>query len=57
MKNVDFINELKIRASYGETGNNNIGDYEQFATINYEKYSLNEPLFQAMRHDHFLTQV
>jgi TonB-linked SusC/RagA family outer membrane protein len=41
MKNVHFINELKIRASYGETGNNNIGDYEQYATITYEKYSLN----------------
>ncbi|MEJ7738342.1 MAG: TonB-dependent receptor [Chitinophagaceae bacterium] len=41
LKNINFLNELKIRASYGETGNNNIGDYEQFATITYEKYSLN----------------
>lgn len=40
-KNINSLNELKIRASYGETGNNNIGDYEQFATITYEKYSLN----------------
>ncbi len=41
LTNIDFMNELKIRASYGETGNNNIGDYEQYATINYVKYPLN----------------
>ncbi|MBA2762617.1 MAG: SusC/RagA family TonB-linked outer membrane protein, partial [Segetibacter sp.] len=38
MKNVKYISEMKLRASYGETGNNNIGNYEQFATINYERY-------------------
>ena len=38
MKKFQFLNELKLRTSYGETGNNNIGNYEQFATINYEKY-------------------
>lgn len=27
MKNVEAISELKLRASYGVTGNNNIGDY------------------------------
>ncbi|MGK2861769.1 MAG: SusC/RagA family TonB-linked outer membrane protein [Chitinophagaceae bacterium] len=40
LKNVQFVNDLKLRASYGETGNNNIGNYEQYATINYEKYTL-----------------
>lgn len=39
-KNIHFINDMKLRASYGETGNNNIGNYEQYATINYEKYTL-----------------
>lgn len=39
MEKIDFLNELKLRVSYGETGNNNIGNYEQFATINYEKYA------------------
>jgi TonB-linked SusC/RagA family outer membrane protein len=33
------LSELKFRASYGETGNNNIGNYDQFATINYTKYA------------------
>ena len=40
LKNVDFLTELKIRASFGESGNNNIGNYESYATINYEKYVL-----------------
>ncbi len=39
-KDIHFINDLKLRASYGQTGNNNIGNYEQYATINYEKYTL-----------------
>ncbi len=41
MKGISWLNEFKLRASYGETGNNNIGDYEQYATITYEKYPLN----------------
>jgi len=40
IKGLRFISDLKFRASYGETGNNNIGNYEQFATIAYEKYTL-----------------
>jgi len=40
MKSFRFLNELKLRASYGKTGNNNIGNYDQLATINYEKYVL-----------------
>jgi TonB-linked SusC/RagA family outer membrane protein len=41
LKDVNFLNELKLRASYGKSGNNNIGNYESYATINYEKYVLN----------------
>lgn len=40
LKNVDFLTELKLRTSYGETGNNNIGNYDQYATISYERYTL-----------------
>ncbi|MEO5998023.1 MAG: TonB-dependent receptor [Chitinophagaceae bacterium] len=40
LKKVSFLNELKLRASYGETGNNNIGNFDQYATINYERYNL-----------------
>jgi TonB-linked SusC/RagA family outer membrane protein len=39
LKDVRILNELKFRASYGETGNNNIGNYDHFATINYERYA------------------
>ncbi|MEJ7739226.1 MAG: TonB-dependent receptor [Chitinophagaceae bacterium] len=38
LKGAGFLNELKLRASYGETGNNNIGNYEHFSIINYVKY-------------------
>lgn len=40
LKNIHSLNELKLRASYGETGNNNIGNYEHYATINYERYTM-----------------
>ncbi|MBS1665581.1 MAG: TonB-dependent receptor [Bacteroidetes bacterium] len=40
MKPLDWLSELKLRASYGQTGNNNIGNYDQYATINYERYTL-----------------
>jgi TonB-linked SusC/RagA family outer membrane protein len=39
MKSIDFLNELKLRVSYGATGNNNIGNYDQYATIAYERYT------------------
>lgn len=38
-KKIHFINELKLRASYGKTGNNNIGNYASLSTINYIKYT------------------
>ncbi|MBS1660372.1 MAG: TonB-dependent receptor [Bacteroidetes bacterium] len=41
LKDVSFLSELKLRASYGQTGNNNIGNYQQYATINYNRYVLN----------------
>lgn len=40
LKDVGFLNDLKIRTSYGETGNNNIGNYAHIATISYESYTL-----------------
>ena len=38
LKEINFVNNLKIRASYGQTGNNNIGNYLSIGTINYESY-------------------
>ena len=39
LKESSFINDLKIRTSYGETGNNNIGNYAHIGTVNYESYT------------------
>jgi TonB-linked SusC/RagA family outer membrane protein len=39
LKDLKYLSELKLRTSYGETGNNNIGNYDQYATINYERYT------------------
>jgi TonB-linked SusC/RagA family outer membrane protein len=47
LKNVTFLNELKIRTSYGQTGSNNIGNYDQFATLNYDNYTLGNAAFSG----------
>ncbi|MFD1631428.1 SusC/RagA family TonB-linked outer membrane protein [Pseudopedobacter beijingensis] len=35
LKNIAFINESKVRLSYGVTGNNRIGDFERFPSLNF----------------------
>jgi TonB-linked SusC/RagA family outer membrane protein len=39
MQNIPLISLLKLRLSYGKTGNNNIGNYASLSTINYIKYT------------------
>lgn len=39
MQNVPVISQMKLRISYGKTGNNNIGNYASLSTINYIKYT------------------
>ncbi|BAV09277.1 TonB-linked outer membrane protein, SusC/RagA family [Filimonas lacunae] len=39
MKNVNFVNDLKLRASWGKSGNNNIGDYSAVPTLSSTYYS------------------
>jgi len=39
MQNIPLIDQLKLRVSYGKTGNNNIGNYASLSTINYIKYT------------------
>ncbi|MDB5158002.1 MAG: TonB-dependent receptor plug [Mucilaginibacter sp.] len=41
LKNIKPISFLKIRASYGKVGNNNIGDYTYLASVNTDNYVLN----------------
>jgi TonB-linked SusC/RagA family outer membrane protein len=33
MQDVDVVSKLKLRASYGQTGNNRIGNYRHYATL------------------------
>ena len=41
MKGIDFISDLKLRASWGVTGNNRIPNNSQFATLGVSNYPLN----------------
>ncbi len=43
MENVDWISELKLRGSYGLTGNFQIGNYEQIAAISQDAYITGNP--------------
>ncbi|MCK0147279.1 TonB-dependent receptor [Arenibacter sp. F26102] len=40
MDNVDHISNLKLRASYGKTGNNRIGNYRHYATLSTANVTL-----------------
>lgn len=47
LKDVKFLDQLKLKFSYGETGNNNIGDYEHLASIDYIRYILGNTATQG----------
>lgn len=40
MENVDLISEMKLRASYGAAGNNNIGNYAAIGSLSSSNYVL-----------------
>lgn len=40
LKDVTWLNDLKLRASFGITGNNNIGNYPSLSTLAAENYVL-----------------
>jgi TonB-linked SusC/RagA family outer membrane protein len=40
LKDVSWLNDLKLRASFGITGNNNIGNYRSLSTLAPENYIL-----------------
>lgn len=39
MENIRLVSQLKLRASYGQTGNNNIGNYASLGNVNYVNYT------------------
>ncbi|MFD2605142.1 SusC/RagA family TonB-linked outer membrane protein [Euzebyella marina] len=40
LQNADWLNDLKLRASFGVTGNNNIGNYPSLSTLTSSNYIL-----------------
>jgi TonB-linked SusC/RagA family outer membrane protein len=44
LKNIDAVSFLKIRGSYGQVGNNNIGNYTYLAGVNQSNYVFNNRL-------------
>jgi TonB-linked SusC/RagA family outer membrane protein len=45
LKEVQWLDDLKIRASWGSLGNNAVGDYEYQAVYNSSNYILNNSLY------------
>lgn len=43
-KNITFINDMKIRAGYGQTGNQAIGDYNAYTTYQSDTYHSGYPI-------------
>src|SRR5690606_30614379 len=56
MQNQQIFSELKIRASYGETGNANIGDFTWLSRIAYGNYSLDDQRVSGVYQSGFLNQ-
>ncbi|HRP54934.1 TonB-dependent receptor [Agriterribacter sp.] len=42
MSDISWLNDLKLRASWGETGNNNIGNYSSLSFLNPSNYILGD---------------
>ena len=47
-KSITFVNDLKIRAGYGVTGNQNIGNYSFASSLNTIKYNFNDKIVSAV---------
>lgn len=47
-KSITFVNDLKLRAGYGITGNQNIGNYSFASSLNTVKYNFNNSVVSAV---------
>ncbi|NWJ50366.1 MAG: TonB-dependent receptor [Bacteroidetes bacterium] len=47
-KSISFVNDLKIRAGYGVTGNQEIGNYSFASSLNTIKYNFNGNIINAV---------
>lgn len=41
LKSLTFVNDFKVRGSYGESGNNSIGDYSGISVLGVNNYTFN----------------
>ena len=57
MKNIDAINTLKLRASWGISGNNGIGDYSHVSTLAFDNYSFGGSLASGQVPSNFANQA
>ncbi|WP_233507226.1 SusC/RagA family TonB-linked outer membrane protein [Adhaeribacter pallidiroseus] len=48
MKNIRFINDLKLRASYGVTGNNAIGNYRAISLLSSNNYVIGDAVVPGL---------
>jgi TonB-linked SusC/RagA family outer membrane protein len=53
MKNVKFMTDLKLRASYGLTGNNDIGDYRAIGLLQNLNYAIGNALISGVGRSSF----
>mgnify|MGYP000420581544 FL=1 len=51
VKELSFVNDMKIRASYGVTGNFEIGNYDHLATMSIDNYILGNGLAYGYKPD------
>ena len=51
VKKLSFVNDMKIRASYGVTGNFQIGNYDHLATMSLDNYILGNGLAYGYKPD------
>ncbi|WP_229204290.1 SusC/RagA family TonB-linked outer membrane protein [Dyadobacter alkalitolerans] len=48
LKNVSVLSELKLRASYGMSGNNSFGNYAQFSLLSPDNYAFGNNLVNGL---------
>ncbi|HRP54533.1 TonB-dependent receptor [Agriterribacter sp.] len=47
IKDIQWIDQLKVRASFGKSGNNNIGNYSHLSNVSLGRYVLNDNIVSA----------
>jgi TonB-linked SusC/RagA family outer membrane protein len=57
IKNLGVFNNLKLRLSFGQTGNQAIGDYTTLPTVQISNYPLNGNLTSGISSDHAVNET